>query len=196
MIQPTEIGMATIKDLEARYGLPKSVEVFKENTDESVRGNSDGGVVIEPSKSKNENSYIILEFTEQVRQALSATEQGGSVYTVVEQMPEYVGGLGALNAYIMENLKYPEAAREAGLQGTFYTQFIVNADGSVSDVQVLKSTFKDDGAHAVEIPTAVVQKCSDEAIRVVQSMPKWVPGKQDGKNVRVKYVVPIKFQFS
>jgi len=111
-------------------------------------------------------------------------------------MPEYAGGLPALNEYIMDNLQYPEVAREANVEGTVYTQFIVNTDGSVSDVSIIKAKYnKADQKEneVVEIPLATTEKCEQEAIRVVKAMPAWTPGMQNGKAVRVKYVVPIKF---
>jgi TonB family protein len=99
------------------------------------------------------------------------------VYTVVEQMPEFPGGVEAMMKYLGENVHYPKEALERQKVGTVFVQFIVNPDGSISNAQTLK------GAEGF----------NEEAIRVIQTMPSWKPGKQNGKAVPVKYVLPIKF---
>lgn len=101
------------------------------------------------------------------------------VFTVVEQNPEFVGGQSAMYAWLGKNIKYPAAAQRANISGKVFVSFTVNTDGSITDVQVLKGLgFGTD----------------EEAIRVVKSMPKWKPGKQSGRAVRVKYNLPISFQ--
>jgi TonB family protein len=104
------------------------------------------------------------------------------VFTVVEQMPEFPGGVDAHMKYLAKNVKYPGKALDANTSGTVYIQFIVNADGSISDPTVIRGVSGPGG-----------KECDDEALRVVKSMPNWTPGKQNGKNVRVKYILPIKF---
>ena len=106
----------------------------------------------------------------------SATEK---TFTVVEVMPEFKGGYKALLEYLMMNVKYPESAVKAKLQGRAVVGFVVRKDGTVSDVHITKSA-----GHAV---------LDEEAMRVVKSMPAWEPGKQKGKPVNVKYNVPITF---
>jgi TonB family protein len=102
----------------------------------------------------------------------------GQVFVVVEEEPEYPGGMDGLMKFLMENLRYPEEARNAGIQGTVFVSFIVERDGLVSDVKVLRS---------------VATSLDEEAVRVVKAMPAWKPGRQRGENVRVQYNLPIRF---
>jgi TonB family protein len=178
MIQPTEEAMQTLKNLEARYGLPKSVEVFTPSKTGSNPGKMDS-MKIQPWTNGNENAFIIIEYNDQVKQLTESAANSDEVYVVVEQMPQYVGGVEALGGFIANNLTYPKDASSKGIEGTVMIQFIVNKDGSVSDVNVLKGISVD---------------CDKEAVRVVEAMPNWVAGKQNGKTVKVKYVVPIKFK--
>jgi TonB family protein len=104
-----------------------------------------------------------------------------SVYTVVEDMPTYPGGDEARIKFIIENIKYPQAAREKGIQGTVFVSFVIEIDGAVADVKVVRG---------------VGGGCDEEAMRVVKLMPKWTPGKQSGKVVRVAFNMPIKFALS
>ena len=102
------------------------------------------------------------------------------VFMVVESMPEFPGGQQALFKYLAENVKYPVIAQENGIQGRVICQFVVNKDGSIVDVVAVRSS----GEPSLD----------KEAIRVIKSMPKWKPGKQRGKPVRVKYTVPVNFR--
>lgn len=103
------------------------------------------------------------------------------VFDVVEVMPQFPGGQIAMLKYIMENIKYPEQAMKKGIQGRVAVRFIVEKDGSISNVSPI---------HPVH---PLLDK---EAIRVVKSMPKWSPGKQHGKPVRVQLIVPIMFKLN
>ena len=107
-------------------------------------------------------------------------EEEEVVFVVVESMPEFPGGAQAMFKYISENVKYPVIAQENGIQGRAICQFVVNRDGSIVDVDVVR--------------TSGDASLDKEAIRVIKSMPKWTPGKQRGKPVRVKYTVPINFR--
>ena len=107
-------------------------------------------------------------------------EEEEVVFMVVESMPEFPGGQQALFKYLAENVKYPVIAQENGIQGRVICQFVVNKDGSIVDVVAVRSS----GEPSLD----------KEAIRVIQSMPKWKPGKQRGKPVRVKYTVPVNFR--
>ena len=102
------------------------------------------------------------------------------VFVVVETMPEFPGGQQALFKYLSENVKYPVIAQENGIQGRVICQFVVNKDGAIVDVEVVRSG----GDPSLD----------KEAVRVIKSMPKWNPGKQRGKAVRVKYTVPVNFR--
>lgn len=100
------------------------------------------------------------------------------IFTVVESMPEFPGGMGALMKYLATNIKYPPLAKESGIQGRVFINFVVEPDGSISNVKVLRG---------------IGGGCDEEAVRVVEAMPKWKPGKQRGKPVRVSYNLPVKF---
>ena len=104
---------------------------------------------------------------------------GEDAYMVVDEMPQFPGGMKALMNYISANVKYPESAKQAKIEGRVTTQFVVGEDGVIRDVKVLRSVSPDLDA---------------EAIRVMSSMPKWNPGKQDGKPVPVRYTVPVVFK--
>ena len=104
----------------------------------------------------------------------------GDVFDVVEEMPQYPGGAEALLEFLNQNVQYPEEAEKAGIQGRVIATFVVEKDGSVSNAKVVKS---------------VDPLLDAEALRVISAMPKWKPGKQNGKVVRVKYTVPLSFRF-
>lgn len=108
------------------------------------------------------------------------SKKNQKVFDVVEQMPEFPGGMEALFKYMAENMKYPEDAKKQQVEGRVLVQFIVETDGSVSNTEVLKRVFPSLDA---------------EALRVISGMPKWIPGKQNGKVVRVKYTIPVSFRF-
>ncbi len=101
------------------------------------------------------------------------------IFTVVEQMPMFPGGNGALMGYLRDNIHYPTVAAENGVQGRVVVGFVVERDGSITDVNILRG---------------VDPSLDREAMRVVKSMPKWTPGKQNGSAVRVKYQVPVSFR--
>lgn len=100
------------------------------------------------------------------------------IFTVVEEQPGFPGGDEARIQFLHENIKYPQLAKESGIQGTVYVNFVVEPDGSVSNVTVLRG---------------IGGGCDEEAVRVVKAMPKWAPGKQRGRPVRVSFNMPIKF---
>ena len=101
------------------------------------------------------------------------------IFTVVEQMPMFPGGDGALMGYLRDNIHYPTVAAENGVQGRVVVGFVVERDGSITDVNILRG---------------VDPSLDREAMRVVKSMPRWNPGKQNGSAVRVKYQVPVSFR--
>ena len=108
-------------------------------------------------------------------------EEETKVFDVVEQMPEFPGGAAALMKWLSDNIKYPSIAEENGIQGRVVCTFVVERDGSVTDIQVARS---------------VDPSLDKEAIRVLKKMPKWIPGKQNGSAVRVKYTVPVTFRLA
>lgn len=107
-------------------------------------------------------------------------ETAPEIFTVVEEMPEFPGGVTEMMKYIQKNIQYPAMAREAGISGKCYLKFVVNGDGVISDVTILKAV-------------AGCPDCDKEAMRVIKSMPKWKPGKQNGRTVPVYYNIPINF---
>ncbi|MBQ8158809.1 MAG: energy transducer TonB [Prevotella sp.] len=106
-------------------------------------------------------------------------EEETKVFDVVEQMPEFPGGQAALLKWISDHIKYPAIAEENGIQGRVVCTFVVERDGSVTDVQVARS---------------IDPSLDKEAVRVLKQMPRWNPGKQNGSSVRVKYTVPVTFR--
>jgi protein TonB len=115
--------------------------------------------------------YVPQEIEEEV-------VEEAEIFLVVENQPEFPGGEEGRLKYLRDNVKYPDLAKESGIQGTVYVQFVVEPDGRVSNVEVLRG---------------IGGGCDEEAIRVVKNMPKWKPGSQRGRNVRVSYRMPIKF---
>ena len=100
--------------------------------------------------------------------------------TIVEQMPSFPGGESEMMKYIQKNVSYPQMEKEGQIQGTCYVTFVVEKDGSITDVKVLRGVSGGKG-------------CDKEAMRVVKSMPNWKAGKQNGREVRVQFNLPIKF---
>ena len=100
------------------------------------------------------------------------------IFTIVEDQPSFPGGESALFEYLQNNIAYPQMAKESNIQGTVFVTFVVEPDGFISNVKVLRG---------------IGGGCDNEAIRVVRKMPRWAPGKQRGKPVRVQFNLPIKF---
>lgn len=122
-----------------------------------------------PSSSSGSAAYIVSE----------NKEQNNRIYDVVEQMPSFPGGQTALMQYLSSNVMYPVDAQENGIQGRVTVSFVVERDGSITEVKVVRP---------------VAPSLDKEAVRVISSMPKWKPGKQDGVNVRVMFTIPIAFR--
>lgn len=107
------------------------------------------------------------------------SESSTKVYDAVDEMPSFPGGLNGLMTFLAQNMVYPVTAQENGVQGRVTVSFVVETDGSITDVKVARS---------------VDPFLDREAMRIVKAMPKWTPGKKDGKPVRVKYTVPVVFR--
>lgn len=101
-----------------------------------------------------------------------------TIFVVVESMPSFPGGVNEMMRFLHDQIRYPQLARETGIQGKVFVTFVVEKDGSVTDVSILRG---------------IGGGCDEEAIRVVESMPKWIPGKQRNVPVRVRFNLPIKF---
>lgn len=110
--------------------------------------------------------------------AQTAAKSDTTVYTVVERQPQFPGGMDSLSAFIHTNLHYPVEARKAGIKGRVFVSFIVERDGSLRAITVFRE---------------LGYGCDEEAVRVITAMPCWLPGSQDGKPLRVKYSLPIRF---
>lgn len=115
--------------------------------------------------------------------AFCQEEKKGSVddevFVVVEEQAEFPGGLDSMYAYIVKNLKYPEAAKEKGIEGRVFVSFIIEKDGSISNVKILRG---------------IGGGCEEAVVEMIKNMPKWKPGKQRGKPVRFQFTLPIKFE--
>lgn len=127
---------------------------------------------------KEVSSPILSNDRPQDKNKQQSSQQDKVVFEVVEEMPIYPGGQKGLMKYLAENIKYPATAVEKNIEGRVIVQFVVESDGHVDNVKVVRS---------------VTPLLDAEAIRVVNTMPKWTPGKQKGKNVAVNYTIPITF---
>lgn len=150
---------------------PKIEEVLRiadndANVQEStIQSNEDKGQAVE------------IKYVPEVVEEEEVEEQ--QIFQVVEEMPEFPGGMAECLKFLAKNIKYPTIAQENGVQGRVIVQFVVNQDGSIVDPLVVRS---------------VDPYLDKEALRVIKMMPKWKPGKQRGKAVRVKYTVPVTFK--
>ena len=138
------------------------------------------------SSEDNNTTVEIVEVQQEVKEEVKVEEdkreevEENVVFKVVETMPSFPGGDAALMKFISDNVRYPAIAQENGIQGRAICQFTVEKDGSITDIQIVRS--------------AGDETLDKEAKRVIKSMPKWSPGKQRGKAVRVSYTIPINFR--
>ena len=155
---------------------PQPVEVPQQTTqleivDDNVE-TEDININAEVEQNEVIEEYVAPEVVEE-----EVVEQ--EIFQIVEEMPAFPGGEQKLMEYVGKNIKYPQIARETGIQGRVFIGFVVEPDGSVSNVKLLRG---------------IGGGCDEEAMRVVKSMPKWKPGKQRGKAVRVSYMLPVNFK--
>lgn len=153
----------TEKEIVEEEEMP-TIEEIKQNDTGAENVEGDGNIVFEEPVEE-----IVEENTDDM------------IFTVVEQAPEFEGGLQEMYKFMAKNTRYPAKARRMGIEGTVFIGFVVDAKGMISDVAIIKGIDTD---------------CDAEAIRVVQMMPPWRPGKQNGKAVKVKYVLPFKFKLA
>jgi protein TonB len=133
-------------------------------------------VDVAPESSEGTGEIV---FDEPVEEATAEPEEDpNKVYMVVEQQPEFPGGLAAMSKFISQNIKYPSQARRMGTEGSVFVEFVVDQHGNITNPRVIKG---------------IGSGCDEEAVRVVQKMPPWKPGKQNGKAVKVRFVLPVKF---
>ena len=150
---------------------PKVAELL-EIVDDKADIEESTTILNEDNTPKVEVKYVPVQVVEE-----EPEEQ--TIFEVVENMPDFPGGQAALMQYLAKNIKYPTIAQENGTQGRVIVQFVVNRDGSIVDAKVVRS---------------VDPYLDKEALRVINTMPKWKPGMQRGKPVRVKFTVPVMFR--
>lgn len=126
---------------------------------------------------------IALLSLESKAQQTTQMESETQLYTIVEEMPEFPGGHEALIKYLNTNIKYPEEARKMGLEGKVFVQFVVTKTGTIQNIKVIRGI--EDG-----------EALEKEAMRVMQAMPNWKPGKMDGKAINTSLTLPISFKLS
>lgn len=143
--------------------VPDNVEIKDEFNLDALTSNVNGDVFIPTVEIKND---VVEVEAEEV------------IFTVVESSAIFPGGSAELNKYLARNIKYPQQARETGTQGKVYLTFVVEKDGSITDIKILRD---------------IGSGCGEEAIRVVKMMPKWTPAKQRGKTVRQQFNLPVNF---
>lgn len=154
---------------------PEQPEVTTELNiiEDDAESDNEIGIVNAEVTDKTENIEITPVTVEQEEE-----EDEQEIFQVVEQDPEFPGGVEALYKYIQSNIKYPQLAKENNITGRVFVTFVVEKDGSVSNVKAARD---------------IGGGCGAEAVRVVKSMPKWKPGKQRGKAVRAAYTLPVNF---
>lgn len=170
-VLPPEEEIEQTKQDEPQMQQPPQVFEIKVVEDD-VEVDDDIDFVDLEDKVEIEETYI----EKAVQEEDEVVEQ--EIFTIVEEQPSFPGGEAALFEYLKKNIVYPTIAKESGIQGTVFVQFVVEPDGSVSNVKVLRG---------------IGGGCDEEAVRVVKSMPRWNPGKQRGKPVRVYFNLPIRF---
>ncbi len=150
--------------------LPPTTDQLKDATSgtQTADGTGEIDIVAPPEASAPTVTEIAIEID----------PKSEAPFVTVEQQPEFPGGMSALRDFLSKSLNYPRPAASAGVSGKVFVSFVVNTDGSLTDVQVLKG---------------IGFGCDEEAVRVMQKMPRWKPGRQSGRAVRVKYNLPISF---
>lgn len=135
------------------------------------------GVLLMCTQAEKDMDQLV-KGKEKLDQSLKLNQVKGEIYLVVQNQPEFKGGMAGLNRYLAENIRYPTAAQRANVQGRVFVNFVVTKEGDIADVQILKG---------------LGFGCDEEAIRVVSRMPNWKPGSQDGRVINVRYNLPIAF---
>lgn len=159
--------------------IKKDEEVSEEDEIKGQAELTESKVTISIADVKGNDEVHGKDIAELKEVIVKSEETETKPYTMVEEMPQFPGGTKELLSYISKNLHYPVLAAENGVQGKVFIQFVVSALGWVKDVKVLRS---------------LDPHCDKEAIRVIESLPKWIPGRQNGRNVPVYYTLPIVFK--
>jgi protein TonB len=124
-------------------------------------------------------AFVLGFHVQAIAQNQVPASASNEVYSEVDEMPSYKNGFDDLASFLGQNMKYPKEAREKNIEGTVFTEFVVEKDGQISEVKVKQG---------------IGSGCDEEAVRVVKAMPKWNPGVLQGKAVRTKMVLPLKFK--
>ncbi|MCE5205307.1 MAG: energy transducer TonB [Porphyromonadaceae bacterium] len=148
---------------------PEIIEVVEEKVETTLK------IQVEDDQSKRQMQTYVPPPPPKPKQE-EVTEE---IFVVVENQPEFPGGNAAMMKFLSDNIKYPVIAQENGIQGRVICNFVVERDGSITDVQVVRG---------------VDPSLDKEAIRVIQQMPRWTPGKQRGQAVRVRFTLPVVFR--
>ncbi|MES2445971.1 MAG: energy transducer TonB [Bacteroidota bacterium] len=187
------------KEKEVEKELPKAEPIIEKVKQVNLSSNIvvvDKVDIAEPPTSKDVENAVVASVTSDGvegkgnAKTAGTTESGGGNGTAkegsneifdtygVEEFPEFPGGLAAWSKFIQRNLRYPYMAQETGVQGKVFVSFVIEKDGSVSDVSLVRG---------------IGAGCDEEAIRVIKKSPKWKPGKQNKQTVRVRYNIPINY---
>jgi protein TonB len=167
-----EVILQTKQEVKPPPPAPPPQTTILNIVEDDVDVDTDIEIDAESDDATEMQEYVAVQVEDEESQAEA------EIFTVVEESPGFPGGDVARIQFLQENIKYPQMARESGIQGTVYVTFVVERDGRVTDVKVLRG---------------IGGGCDEEAIRVIKAMPKWNPGKQRGKPVRVQFNMPIKF---
>ena len=192
LLELNETASGSLKKLEEAYGLPKSIEVFNSSEGETGLPEKNELIIlaysaessyseIRVSETESKSTFAIVEFNDQTSKFAEALRSDDNIFTIVEEVASFPGGIEKLMEHLQNNMKYPEDARKAGKSGTVYIQFVVNEDGGLSDFKIIKG-----------VGTSV----DAEALRAVKTLPAWTPGKQNGVAIRQRYVLPISFNMA
>lgn len=162
-----------IKFLPPKVTDKEIVEEEKIPTVEEIKQNDTGAENVEGPGE--------VVFEDPVEEVVKEGNDEDVIFAVVEQQAEFQGGFEAMGKFLAKNMKYPAQARRMGVEGSVYVSFVIDKEGNISDPQIIKG---------------ISAECDKEAIRVVKLMPPWKPGKQNGKPVKCRFVLPIKFKLA
>lgn len=162
-----------IKFLPPKVTDKEVVEEEEMPTIEEIKQNDVGAETVEGTGE--------VVFEEPVAEVAKEEVEEDVIFTVVEQQAEFPGGMEALVKFLQKNVKYPAIARRMGVEGSVFVSFVVDKAGAISDIQIVKG---------------ISAECDKEAVRVVGMMPPWKPGKQNGKAVKSRFVLPVKFKLA
>ena len=164
------------------YLEPVIVEETLEETPLPKQNEIDGAIISGKNNPGNDTDEIAAEPPTETPPAVTKVleiEEDNTAFITVEVQPSFMGGNSEMYKFLGKNLKYPTAAQRANIQGKVFLSFIVEKDGSITDIETMKG---------------IGFGCDEEAMRIVKLMPKWIAGKQNGRNVRVKFTIPVFFR--